>query len=85
METKRIIEMAEKAGAFPVGSGADNSFGFRERALVRFVETIAQECIRLCKEHGHSAQFSYTPARAKLVEKGAYGCSQLIARKFEIK
>ncbi len=41
---QQIIELAEKSGAFPIGSGADNSLGFRERALEEFVALIVQEC-----------------------------------------
>ena len=84
METKRIIELAEKAGAFPVGSGADNSFGFRERALERFAKMIATECMLICEERAHSAEFSYTPAKALVAKRTALGCAELIRGTFEI-
>ena len=84
MEIKRIIELAEKAGAFPVGSGADNSFGFRERALERFAKIIATECMLICEDRGHSAEFSYTPAKALVAKRTALGCAELIRGTFEI-
>ena len=84
METKRIIELAEKAGAFPVGSGADNSFGFRERALERFAKMIATECMLICEDRAHSAEFSYTPAKALVAKRTALGCVELIRGTFEI-
>ena len=84
MEIKRIIELAEKAGAFPVGSGADNSFGFRERALERFARFIAIECMLICEDRAHSAEFSYTPVKALVAKRTALGCAELIKGTFEI-
>jgi hypothetical protein len=84
METKRIIELAEKAGAFPAGPGDDNSFGFRERALERFAKMIAAECVSICNERAESAEFSYTPAKAVVARRTAEGCATIIKRKFEI-
>jgi len=79
-----IKKLAEKSGGFPLGAEADETYGFRERALERFADSIVKECIYLCEQHGNSAPYSYTPAKAKLVEKAAYGCGQLIARKFGV-
>jgi hypothetical protein len=45
MPMKNIFELAEKAGGFPLERSADNTFGFRERALRRFAGMIAKECI----------------------------------------
>ena len=81
---EKIQELAEKAGAFPVGSGADNSFGFRERALERFVKMIANECVSICNERAESAEFSYTPAKALVARRTATGCATIIKNIFEI-
>lgn len=85
----KIKLLADAAGAFPLypergADEGDQTLGFRERALERFVELVAIECIRICEEHGHSAEFSYTPARALLVKKSALGCAELIERTFGI-
>lgn len=84
MEIKRIIELAEKAGAFPLDTFADNSFGFRERALERFAKIIATECMLICEDRGHSAEFSCTPAKALVAKRTALGCAELIRGTFEI-
>lgn len=89
MDIKRIIEIAEKAGAFPlypdrINDEGDQSFGFRERALERFAKMIATECMLICEERGNSAEFSYTPVKALVAKRTAEGCATIIKRKFEI-
>lgn len=84
MKIERIIELAEKAGAFPVGSGADNSFGFRERALERFARMIAAECASICEVNGESYQYSFTASKAHLAESTSMHCSRLIKREFGV-
>lgn len=77
MDTKQIIELAEKAGAFPLDTFADNTFGFRERALERFARFIAAECADLCLQNYRTG--------------GGYGitnedmrCAALIKEAFEV-
>jgi len=90
MDTRRIIEIAERAGAFPIYPGrkidneGDNTIAFRERALVRFFEMIVDDCAMICEEHGKSAEYSYTPAKALVAKKTAFGCAELMKRKFNI-
>jgi hypothetical protein len=88
-ETSRKI--AEQAFSFAyeeckkVGrTGGDGDHIWVALAMGKQHELIVKECIYLCEQHGNSALYSYTPSKAKLVEKGAYGCGQLIARKFGV-
>ena len=89
MEFKRIIELAEKAGAFQCFPDrdpriSDNTLAFRERALERFAKMIATECMLICEDRAHSAEFSYTPAKALVAKRTALGCAELIKGTFEI-
>ena len=87
MDQQSIERLATRAGCFPLYPpfSADNTLAFRERALARFVDMIVTECITLCEEHGKSAEFSYTPAKAFVAKKTAFGCAKLIKRKFDIR
>lgn len=45
-----------------------------------FANLIIDECIAICKERGDSAAYSYTPSKAAVAKKMAYGCAELIKR-----
>lgn len=77
METKRIMELAEKAGAFPLDTFADNTLGFRERALERFAKMIAAECASLCLQN-------YRTGGSYGVTNEDMRCAALIKEEFEI-
>ncbi len=82
---KNIQELINRAneGLDGVAAGTmpmeDSSF---DVFMERFAGLIVQDCIHICEDHGYSASYSYTPARAKLVEGSAHGCAKLIAKKF---
>jgi hypothetical protein len=77
MEIKRIFELAEKAGAFPLDTFADNTVGFRERALERFAKSIAAECANLCLQ-------DYRTGGGYGVTNEDMRCAALIKEEFEI-
>lgn len=83
------IELYKKALAFAyeqIGNGADDISVHMRNAVTagKYCELIIAECAKICRDHGASAEHSYTLAKATVARRTAEGCATLIERKFKV-
>ena len=69
-----------------VGAGGDELSTYQRGAVSagKYAELIVAECAKVCRDHGASAEHSYTLAKATVARRTAEGCATLIERKFKI-
>lgn len=57
----------------------------RAKDIEMFAQLLLAECVSICETNGHTYQYSFTPAKARIAEAASKHCGLLIQRYFKTK